>query len=326
MRKYNHLVRTTCMTFNHEPYIKDALDGFAIQQTTFPVVYIIVDDASTDNNAHIIEKYLRDNFDLSGKDAFSDEDENCRRIYAQHKENKNCYFAVILLKENHYSVKRPKSPYMQEWCESPKYIAFCEGDDYWIDPHKLQKQVNYLESHQDVNLIYTNVDTYNQKTGEINESFFNKGKYRRIKNTHKDEILWGWFLAPCTWLFRDGILNSPKEKNPYMFYGDIYYVLSLSQCGEIYYLNEVTSVYRILSESASHSNDFVNKFAFWKKGRYTRAVFAAEQSVLFRMKFLFINFLVVLFFLFKDKNFKKTKQYGKIFLEEVRVVFGQVNI
>ena len=78
-------------------------------------------------------------------------------------ENSNIrYFAVVYLKENHYSQKKSKAPYLTEW-EDTKYIALCEGDDYWTDPLKLQKQVDFLERHPDYSLCCHRFKIYHLK-------------------------------------------------------------------------------------------------------------------------------------------------------------------
>jgi len=145
-KTYKYTVCTRCFTYNHAPYILDALNGFVAQQTVFPVVYVIVDDASTDGEPQILRDYLKDNFNLGDTNvAFQRNAEYGSIVYAQHKENKNCYFAILFLSENHYGQKKSKIPYIKQWEDSAKYFALCEGDDYWTDVFKLQKQVDYMD-------------------------------------------------------------------------------------------------------------------------------------------------------------------------------------
>lgn len=136
------------MTYNHAPYIIEAMNGFCMQQTAFPFVCVVIDDASTDGEPKMIERYLQDNFNLGDSAVARNEETNdYRLVFSQHKTNKNCFFVVLLLKYNHYSIKKRKLPYVVEWTDASKYVAICEGDDYWTDPLKLQKQVDYLETH-----------------------------------------------------------------------------------------------------------------------------------------------------------------------------------
>ena len=94
-----YLVCTRCLTYNHASFITDALHGFCMQQTTFPVVYVIVDDASTDGAQEVIKCYLQDNFNLKDSSIVrNEENDNYHLIFAQHNSNKNCFFAVLFLK------------------------------------------------------------------------------------------------------------------------------------------------------------------------------------------------------------------------------------
>ena len=146
-------VTVSCMTYNHSKYITDAMNGFTMQQTSFPFVCTIVDDASTDGEQEVIRKYVEDNFDLSEASvAFQKETDYAHITYAQHKTNKNCFFAVLYLKENNYSHKKDKSRYLNEWREGVAYMALCEGDDYWIVPDKLQKQVQALDEYTGIDI------------------------------------------------------------------------------------------------------------------------------------------------------------------------------
>ena len=94
-------VYVSCMTFNQAKFITDALNGFTMQQTTFPFVCTIVDDASTDGEQEVISKYVEKNFDLDeGSVSFHKETEYAHIKYAQHKNNRNCYFEILYLKKN----------------------------------------------------------------------------------------------------------------------------------------------------------------------------------------------------------------------------------
>lgn len=138
------LVRIHCITYNHASYIEDAMNGFCMQQTKFPFVATIIDDASTDGEPEVIRNYLNVHFDLSEKGLSRQwENDDAYFIYAQHKENKNCYFAVVLLKYNFWQAKKDKAPLIKDWTNT-KYVAFCEGDDYWTDSNKIERQMDFL--------------------------------------------------------------------------------------------------------------------------------------------------------------------------------------
>ena len=101
-----YLVGVRCFTYNHAPYIEDALNGFTMQQTSFPFITMVVDDASTDGEQDVIRTYLNKHFDTQNSDvAYHKETDYAHISFAQHKSNKNCYIVVLYLKENLYSKK-----------------------------------------------------------------------------------------------------------------------------------------------------------------------------------------------------------------------------
>lgn len=154
-------VSVPCMTYNHAAYIEDTMNGFCMQRTTFPFVCIIMDDASTDGEQSVIQKYLEDHFDISEKGVLKKEEtDDYKLIIARHRENCNCWFAVFFLKYNHYrnpELKKKKGHYFSELESSVDYIALCEGDDYWIDPNKLQMQFDLLEHNKDCSICFHRV-------------------------------------------------------------------------------------------------------------------------------------------------------------------------
>ena len=124
-----YLVCVRCYTYNQSRYITDALNGFVMQQTSFPFVCTIVDDASNDGEQETIKQFVEDNFDVHDISVAYEKDTDYGHImFAQNKTNKNCFFAVIYLKENHYSQRKGKARYLIEW-NNAKYMALCEGDD-----------------------------------------------------------------------------------------------------------------------------------------------------------------------------------------------------
>lgn len=120
MNKINPLVTVVVVAYNHQKYIQEAMDSFLAQKTNFGVEILVHDDASTDNTQSILQTYA---------DRFPE------RVH------------LILEKENQFSKTGAKFLEAMYSRATGKYIAVCEGDDYWIDPLKLQQQVDYLESH-----------------------------------------------------------------------------------------------------------------------------------------------------------------------------------
>ncbi len=252
------MVYVSCMTFNHAPYIVDALNGFTMQETTFPYVCAVIDDASTDGEQEVIKNYLQEHFDLEDTSIVRNEEtDDYVLTFARHKSNKNCYFAVLYLKYNHYSIKKSKIPYIQEWRDNSKYIALCEGDDYWIAPNKLQMQVEFLEGNEDYGLVYTMAK---RKHGD---KFLHTFGYR-IKDV---ESLYIRNVIPTlTTCFRCFLYQNylseikPYEKGWKM--GDYPLWLYIQSKSKIFFFNKITSVYRISLESASHSASINKRIAY----------------------------------------------------------------
>ena len=248
--QYKWKVCVRCFTFNHSPYILDTLNGFCIQKTNFPFVCVIVDDASTDGEQDVIRHYLQDYFDLENSSVvLREETDNYSLIFAQHKNNKFCYFAVFCLKFNHYSkpdFKNRKFMYISRWFDPAKYIALCEGDDYWIDSLKLQKQVDFMECHPKHSLCihaYRRDTITGDKTTE--EFFYNYTN--DIEVIPDNDVLkgTGMFAATASMVYRNISVNDYPDWAKRAPVGDRPLQLVLFSRGNIGYLNEVMSVYRV---------------------------------------------------------------------------------
>ena len=262
-----------CFTFNQAKYITDAMNGFTMQQTSFPFVCTIVDDASTDGEQEVIRKYVEDNFDFSeGSVASHKETDYANITYAQHKTNKNCYFAVLYLKENHYSQRKPKMGYLSEWRDMCEYEAICEGDDYWIVPNKLEKQVDYLEENPDYGMCGSRVYHLTELTQKIRRA---KGSYR---NNDFNSVLIGGGIgtATCTVMYRLKLLKGYRDfvGSQKWLMGDFPLWLYLLRDSKIHIFDEAMGVYRILQESASHFKSYEKAKAFQDSVRSVQIYFA----------------------------------------------------
>lgn len=234
-----------CFTFNQSKYITDTMNGFTMQQTDFPFVCTIVDDASSDGEQEVISKYVEENFDFSeGSVAYHKETDYAHITYAQHKTNKNCYFAVLYLKENHYSQKKSKMEYLKEWRDNVEYEALCEGDDYWVVYDKLQKQFDIMNQDSEISLVHTGFFCVDESGMKIDRPEYEK--YMRIsENGYRFFPLLkkGNHIMTLTVMVRRNIYDSS-------FYQDcsikIDYSLFLtaSVMGKIAYIKERTSCYR----------------------------------------------------------------------------------
>lgn len=237
-----------CITYNHEPYIRQCLEGFMMQKTTFPFEVLIHDDASTDGTAGIIKEY-----EVKYPNIIK----------------------PIYQKENQYSKGIKISPTFQYPRAKGKYIALCEGDDYWIDPYKLQKQVDFLETHSEYGLCYAKAKCFNQekqqwegKLGEDYVSFENL----LCENT----------IPTLTVMFRKILLFQYYREidickmNWKM--GDYPLWLWIAERCKLYFINEVFAVYRVLNESASHSKSVERCIQFYQSCYDIQNFFLSRNS------------------------------------------------
>lgn len=249
--QYKYMVCTYCMTFNQAFYIKDTLNGFAMQEADFPMAFCIIDDASIDGEQEIIANWAEDHLDFSSSEAKSEQLEYGKRIIAPLKRRHNSLFVIVFLKENHYSQKKSKFNYIAEWHDNSKYLAICEGDDYWIHPGKLHLQVEFLETHPDYSTVYTNFDSYDVKEQKWRPSDLHKTISGELYVDIMAREVGIWSLTIC---YRASDHQTmPKVNDEDISQLDCFYFLHLSLCGKIHYLDEVTAVYRYMPGSMSHN-------------------------------------------------------------------------
>ena len=264
-QEYKYTVVTRCFTFNHAPYIVDAMNGFAMQETTFPVYYLITDDASTDGEPKVIRQYLAEHFQAPFR---IEETDDYHLICTIHQTNPNCIFIVFLLKYNHYSIKKSKLPYQSEWSDNAKYIALCEGDDYWSNPLKIEKQIQVLEKnprivlcHTSYRLFYEYEKTfYNPKDIDVNSAIIKSG-------ITPEDILDKYKIQYCTVIIRKSALQKAIKSNDFLFrgyflMGDTQLWYRLYSIGEITFIPEIMAVCRKNDGSATRRNDANSYYRF----------------------------------------------------------------
>lgn len=250
------LVHIACMTYNHESFIEDAMNGFVMQNTDFPFVAVIIDDASSDRTGDVITQYMSDHFDMNDSMVSRKEDKDYGRLlFARNQDNRNCFFAVILLKENHYQRKKSKSDYYQEWADT-KYRAICEGDDYWTDSTKLQKQVDYLEAHSACMLTVHSANWL--VNGDISPDGCVDGS---PKDYSLEDLIrcGGLYFATASFVYRTELNKDWPEWRRRARVGDFPIQIIAGLRGKVHYLPDRMCVYRYQSEGSWTSNHLGGK-------------------------------------------------------------------
>lgn len=235
----NFTLLVSCMTYNQSQFIGDTLSGFVIQRTCFPFVCLVMDDASTDGEQIVLREFLDKECDM-GAASFNDTLE-AEIIQVPHKTNPNCTFVVYFLKENLYG-NPLKKQLIDIWREKCKYEAFCEGDDYWTDPLKLQKQVSFLESNQDYSICFHSVRVLNSETGLLEDDIIT----RDIPGSSSiDELGKGNYIhTPSVVIRSNEEANRQKSMLVGVPVGDYPTWVIYSQFGKIYKFSECMGVYR----------------------------------------------------------------------------------
>lgn len=202
-----------CITYNHAPYIRQCLDGFIMQQTDFDYEIVIHDDASTDGTKDIVLEYCSKYPNL---------------------------FRPILQKQNRYKEgKGIFARFVFPECRG-KYIAMCEGDDYWTDPLKLQKQVDYLENNPDCVLTCHQYKILQGIKEESSTNWIQGISFYNITTFVSSE----WFIQPLTVVFRAKSLDI-CEYSRYEYAKDVTLFYYLLKQGNGYFFQDEMGVYRL---------------------------------------------------------------------------------
>lgn len=219
-------VSICCLTYNHEKYLKQCLDGFVNQKTSFDYEILVHEDASTDNTASILKEY-------------------------EIKYPK--LFKCIYQKENQFSKQNTLVNILFEMAQGD-YLALCEGDDFWTDPYKLQKQVDFLESNRSYNFSGHSVDC------TIPDAFNSKLKFKKTGRIPLKQLIYTNCIHTSSFVFR----NLPRNEEFFTFFnntplGDFPQLVYFSQDKGAYVFKESMSTYRTDNSASEWNGKLENK-------------------------------------------------------------------
>ena len=212
------LVAISCLVYNHEPYLRDCFEGFVMQKTNFRFVAIVHEDCSTDNSAAIIREY-----EAKYPDIF-------RPIY----ETENQWHKMD------GSLDRIMNAAID--ATGAKYIAMCEGDDYWTDPYKLQKQVDFLEEHSDYSMCCHGADVLNETSRKIDCEC----EHMTTREYFPDDAFPTWQIPTASIVYRHQVVEQyPLINSKDFLAGDVVLILKCMHIGRVWGFAEHMSVYRM---------------------------------------------------------------------------------
>lgn len=223
MSKVKPIVAIHCLVYNHEPYLRDCFEGFVMQQTNFPFVAIVHDDASTDSSAAIIHEY----------------EEKYPHIFKPIYENENVFQNGGVAAINELMNAAIDAT-------GAKYVAMCEGDDYWTDPLKLQKQVDFMEANPEYVLCCHRYKIYNQNDGTwdkdyVHQLFEISPNGFSFSNQENFKV---WITKTLTLLIRQDALRKMPSKKGFKYWRDVHMNYYLLKQGKGFCMPLEGSVYR----------------------------------------------------------------------------------
>ncbi len=294
----NPTVSVCMITYGHEKFIEQAIHGVLMQETSFEIELVIVNDCSPDAT------------DLLVQDILINHPKASSIKYTKQQQN------IGMMPNFVFALKECKG----------KYIALCEGDDYWTDPLKLQKQVNFLEANEEYVLCFHKVKIL-KLNGELVDDFITNVP----ENYETQETLarLGNYIHTPSVVFRNVIKVFPPEFSLSPI-GDYFLYIQIVEFGKIKYLEEKMAVYRygigffsgfdrsikekkwiktLLLIISSTKNETVKGILLNKLNQYFKLdnfeLVVTNEGVFSRLKSLLIQFIPPIFFLLKNKLLKK---------------------
>ena len=284
------MVTIRCLVYNHEPYLRQCLDGFVMQQTDFRFEAIVHDDASTDGSAAIIREYAAKYPDIikpiyETENQYSKRDGSIRRIMNEHTHG--------------------------------KYVAMCEGDDYWTDPLKLQKQVDFLEANPDFSMCTHRFHILEQGTQQIREDWNGRFKDDYVFDMEYFLARTSWVTQPLTLVYRRSALDW-DEYLRYKKYKDVTLMYTLLKRGKGLLMPELMGVYRVHKGGVWQGVDKSKKIK--AELDTVMAIYDVEKSeqaaLLVRNSMRYFGYLGRTFF----------RNYFKTYLKVLRIVCSKLGL
>ncbi|MCC5915624.1 MAG: glycosyltransferase family 2 protein [Balneolaceae bacterium] len=292
------LVSIVCLTYNQEDFIADTIEGFLDQETTFPVEILIHDDASADHTVEIVESY-REKFPSTIRTVFQT--------------------------QNQFSISGDPEVNVMYPIAKGKYIALCEGDDYWIDPKKLEKQVALMEENPQYVLCVGGYTRFNQESCETRVII---EKSKGFEFTLK-EMRFKWLTKTLTALFRREVVNEFDFK-AYNHRRDIHLFYHIVKNRRAFYMAENMGVYRIHRDGINSMKDpIVNGKASYNSYKelyqvnrddftremYLKSCLSLLNYYIYLGKATFSNFKLYIEALMLVRRVKELKMFVTVFLE-----------
>ncbi len=208
----NPKVSICMITYGHEKFIREAIEGVLMQKTSFPIELVLANDCSPDKTDKIVQEIIKNDPRSS--------------VINYIKQPQNIGMMLNFID----ALKKCKG----------KYIAFCEGDDYWTDPYKLQKQVDLLEDNFSISLSAHNAIIFKR---DNTEEVFNKTSVNQLFSI-EDVILKQWFIPTCSIVLRNDLLKTLPRWLSQVKHGDLSILLLAGLTGKIHYNPTPMAVYR----------------------------------------------------------------------------------
>lgn len=255
VRQTEPLVSVVVSAYNHEKYIAETFDGILRQKTNFPYEIVVGEDCSTDRTREIVLEYQKKHPDL---------------------------FRVLYSDQNLHQIGS-SNPQRCTYAARGRFMAFCEGDDYWVDDEKMQKQVDLFQTHPNINVIFTGGYHFFQETGKLVE----RPIYGLNGEIRVEDSLYDLLTKPiyqqhrlCSSMFRSAIFEKRSKEdgiaNAMLTVGDRKIWIFCALNGSLYYMNDLTSVYRRQPESITSSE--LTKYIVTRDSRIVSLFYLAQNG------------------------------------------------